>query len=179
MAGLSALVLAVYAYADAGTAQPSAEAPPDAQLRDCRSRAEGVAPIKMKVESTDIKIGPLVLGNVRNTRGAGPTDHADWPFWRKTPVLVPARARVVLAIAPEAATRAAFEHRGGWVSALRFTACFERVKAYAYQGTVGPTTFFPLGIGLRQRTDCIPMNLWIEGRSSSVRLVVPLGRRSC
>jgi len=76
-AGLSALVLVVYAYADAGTTRPSAEAPPDAQLRDCRSRAEGTAPIKMKVESTDMQIGPLVLGNVRNTRGVGPTDQPD------------------------------------------------------------------------------------------------------
>ena len=178
-AGLSALVLVVYAYADVGIAQPSAEAPPDAQLRDCRSRAEGRAPIKMKVGSTDIQIGPLVLGNVRNTRGAGPTDQPDWPFATKTPVLLPAGARVVLAIAPEAVTQAAFQHRNGWVSAIRFTACFERVRAFAYRGTVGPTTFFPFGIGLRQRTACIPMDLWIEGRSSPVRRVVPLGRRSC
>jgi hypothetical protein len=177
-AGFSALVLVAYAYADVGTGQPSAEPPPDAQLRNCRSRAEGSAPIRMKVESNDIRIGPLVLGNVRSTR-IGPTDQPEWPFATKTPVLLPARARVVLAIAPEAVTRAAFQHRSGWVSAVRFTACFERVRAFAYQGTVGSTTFFPFGIGLRQRSACIPMDLWIEGRSSAVRRVVPLGRRSC
>jgi hypothetical protein len=120
-AGLSALVLVVYAYADVVTAEPSAEAPPDAQLRNCRSRAEGAAPIKMKVQSTDMQIGPLVLGNVRNTRGVGPTDQPDWPFAIKTPVLLAARARVVLAIAPEAVTRAAFQHQSGWVSAPRLS----------------------------------------------------------
>lgn len=176
-AGLSALLLAVYAQADADTAQPSAEAPPDTQLRDCRSRAEGTAPIEMQVESTAIRIGPLVLGNVRNR--STPTGQPEWPFAMKTPVLLPARARVVLAIAPEALALAAFQHRNEWVSAIRFTACFERVKAYAYRGTVGATTFFPLGMGLRQRSACIPLNLWIEGRSSPVRRIVPLGRRSC
>ena len=178
-AGLSALVLAVYAYADIGSGEPAAAAPLDAQVRDCRSRAEGSAPIQMKVKSTDVRIGPLVLGNVRSAGGTGQTQHADWPFGRKTPVLLPARARVVLEIAPEAVTRAAFQHRREWVTAIRFTACFERVRAFAYRGTVGPTTFFPFAIGLRQRTDCIPMNLWIEGRSAPVRRVVPLGRPRC
>jgi hypothetical protein len=177
--GVCGVLLVASADARIGTESSSSEAPPDAQLRDCRTRAEGAAPIALKVGRTDMQIGPLVLGNVRDPRGAGPTDDPDWPFWRKTPVLLPARARVVLAIAPEAVGRAAFEHRGGWASAIRFTACFERVRAYAYRGTVGPTTFFPLGIGLRQRTACIPMNLWIDGRSSPIRRVVPLGRRSC
>jgi hypothetical protein len=180
LTALSALGLVICARADVGLAQPSAaEAPPNAQLRDCRSRAEGTAPIKLEVESTDVKIGPLVLGNVRSTRGVGRTGKPDWPFVRKTPVLLPARARVVLAIAPEAITRAAFQHRGGWVSAIRFTACFERVRAFAYRGTVGPTTFFPFAIGLQERTACIPMDMWVEGRSAPVRRVVPLGRRSC
>jgi hypothetical protein len=133
----------------------------------------------MNVASNDVRIGPLVLGNVRSATGVGATSRPDWPFVRKTPVLLPARARVVLAIAPEAMTQAAFQHRSGWSSAIRFTACFERVRAFAYRGTVGPTTFFPFAIGLQQRTACIPMELWIEGRSTPVRRVVPLGRRTC
>ena len=126
-----------------------------------------------------MRIGPLLLGNVRNAGAVGATDRADWPFVIKTPVLLPARARVVLAIAPEAVARAAFQHRGGWASAIRFTACFERVRAFAYRGTVGPTTFFPFAVRLTERAACIPMDLWVEGRSAPVRRVVPLGRRSC
>jgi hypothetical protein len=133
----------------------------------------------MTAAPADLQIGPLLLGNVRSPRAVGATGQPDWPFVRKTPVLLPARARVVLAIAPEAATQAAFQHRRGWASAIRFTACFERVPAFAYRGTVGPTTFFPFAIGLQMRTACIPMELWIEGRSAPVRHLVPLGRRSC
>ncbi len=87
--------------------------------------------------------------------------------------------RRVLAIAPEATSRAAFQHRGGWLSAVRFTACFERVKAFSYRGTVGPTTFFPFAVAIRQRSACIPMELWIDGRSTRLHRVVPLGRRTC
>ena len=174
-----ALGLVASAYANVERSKRSAEAPADAVLRDCRSRAEGTAPIEMNVGIGDIRIGPLVLGNVRNTRNVGPTGDPQWPYATKTPVLLPARSRVVLALAPEATAVAAFQHRNGWVSAVRFTACFERVRAYAYRGTVGPTTFFPFGVALRGRAACVPMDLWIDGRSIPVRRTVPIGRRSC
>lgn len=174
---LVALAVAVSALATAGTR--FAEAPGEPMLRDCRSRAEGTAPIKMSVGATDIRIGPLVLGNVRSTRVVGPTGNADWPYATKTPVLLPARSRVVLSIPPEAMSLAAFQHRNGWVPAVRFSACFERVRAYAYRGTVGRTTFFPFGVALRERTACVPMELWLEGQTTPVRRVVPIGRRAC
>lgn len=97
----------------------------------------------------------------------------------KAPVLLRARSRVILSIPPEASELAAFQHRNGWVSAVRFTACFERVRAFAYDGTVGPTTFFPLGIGLRERSACVPLDLWIDGQRSPLRRVVPIGRPTC
>ena len=96
----------------------------------------------------------------------------------KAPILLPASSRVVLAVAAEATLRAAFQHRE-WVTAVRFSACFERVRAWSYRGTVGRTTFFPFAIALRQRAACIPMELWIDGRSSPVRRTVPIGRRHC
>lgn len=148
-------------------------------LRDCRSRGEGRAPITLRPTSNDVRIGPLVLGNVRGPRSGGSTGQTDWPFARKAPVLLPARSRVVLAIAPEAATRAAFQHRGGWVAAVRFTACYERVKAWSYRGTVGRWTFFPFAIATTERAACVPMELWIEGQPAPVRRLVPLGRRDC
>jgi hypothetical protein len=174
-----ALVAALPLGANEEVGRPSAEAPPDAGLRNCRSRGEAGVPIKMRVTSDDVRIGPLVLGHVRSRTAVGAADWSDWPFGAKAPVLLPARSRVVLAIAPEATSRAAFQHRGGWASAVRFTACFERVKAFSYRGTVGPTTFFPFAVAIRQRSACIPMELWIDGRSTPLRRVVPIGRRAC
>jgi hypothetical protein len=74
---------------------------------------------------------------------------------------------------------AALQHRNAWVQAVRFTACFERVRAYAYRGTVGKTTFFPFGVALRERSLCLPLELWIDGSSPPIRRVVPIGRRAC
>ena len=179
---LAAVILGGFIFADLNAASgPSqgSEERLDGALRDCRSRGEAGVPTKMRVTSNDVRIGPLLLGNVRSRGAVGPADWADWPFGAKAPVLLPARSRVVLAIAPEATTRAAFQHRGGWVSEVRFTACFERVKAFSYRGTVGPTTFFPFAIAIRQRSACIPMELRIDGRSSPVRRVAPIGRRTC
>ena len=133
----------------------------------------------MRVTSNDVRIGRLVLDSVRTRVAVGASGREDWPYVAKAPVLLPARSRVVLAIAPQATSRAAFQHRGGWISAVRFMARFERVRAFSYRGTVGPTTFFPFAIAIRQRRACIPMELWIDGRSTPVRRVVPIGRRSC
>jgi hypothetical protein len=170
--------LAVSASTAVGAQGQTAEAPSDAVVRGCRSRGEAGVPIKMQVSRADVRVGPLVIGNVRARTAVGPTDDPEWPFVAKAPILLPARSRVVLSIAPEATTRAAFQHRE-WVSAVRFTACFERVRAWSYRGTVGRTTFFPFVIALRQRTACIPMELWIDGRSAPLRRVVPVGRRTC
>jgi hypothetical protein len=94
-------------------------------------------------------------------------------------VFLPARSKVVLAIAPQAISLAAFQHRGRYVSAVRFEACREREPAWVYRGTVGKFTFFPFGIALARRTACVPMELWIDGRTDPVRRVVPVGRRAC
>jgi len=178
ISALTASFLAAGSHAAARATEAGLEAPPDAVVRGCRSRGEAEAPITMRVTRSDVRIGPLVIGNVRNRTAVGPTYRSDWPFVAKAPVLLPARSRVVLAIAPEATTRAAFQHRE-WVSAVRFTACFERVRAWSYRGTVGPTTFFPFAIAIRERSACIPMELWIDGRLSPVRRTVPVGRRNC
>ena len=111
---------------------------------------------------------------------AGRTGRATWPFAAKTPVVLPARSKVVLAIAPRAIAQAAFQSgRGGYVSAVRFEACPAGEPAFAYHGTVGRFTGFPFAIGLRRRSACIPMELWIDGRATPIRRIVPIGRRSC
>jgi hypothetical protein len=178
IAGLVATFLAVTSYAALGAPEVTVEAPTDAVVRGCRSRGEAGTPIRVQVTSSDVRIGPLVIGNVRRPSAVGTTGRTDWPFVAKAPILLPARARVVLAIAPEATASAAFQDRE-WVSAVRFHACVERVRAWSYRGTVGRTTFFPFAVAIRQRTACIPMELWIDGRSSPIRRTVPVGRRTC
>jgi hypothetical protein len=177
-AALTAALLAASAHTAVRAPEVAVEAPPDAVVRGCRSRGEAGAPIRMRVTSSDVRMGPLVIGNVRKRSAVGATGETKWPFVAKAPILLGARSRVVLAVAPEATARAAFQHRG-WVSAVRLTACFERVRAWSYRGTVGPTTFFPFAIAIRERAACIPMELWIDGHLSPVRRIVPVGRRTC
>jgi hypothetical protein len=151
--------------------------PPVGELRDCRSRGEGRGPQKLPVGG--VRIGPLVLWPSIRARPGGPPNGSEWPFVIKVPVVLQARRKVVLAIAPEAVGRAAFQHRRRYVTAVRFEACRESVRAFAYKGTVGKLTGFPFAIGLAQRSACLPMELWIEGRQTPIRRVVPAGRRTC
>ena len=110
----------------------------------------------MAVGRNDVRLGPLVLGHVVSAGSTGRTCNLLWPYGRPVPNLLAARSRVVLAITPEAPELAALQHRNTWVQAVRFTACFERVPAFAYRGTVGKTTFFPFGIALREPTALPP-----------------------
>jgi hypothetical protein len=161
------------------SASPSAApAPPTTELRDCRTRAEGRAPQRLPAPP-GVRIGPLVIWpSVR--MGSSWTGRRLWPFVIKAPIVLPARAEVVLAIAAEAVSSAAFQsHRRGWVSAVRFHACREREPAWAYRGTVGRFTGFPFAIGLNQRSACIPMEVWVEGKTTAIKRVVPVGRDSC
>ena len=108
------------------------------------------------------------------------TDNDPWRFYVKAPIVLEARVRAVLAVAPEAAALVGLQARGGaWVSALRFQACRERTPAWTYNGTVGKYTAFPFGFALAQRSACIPMELWIDGQAAPIRRLVPFGRRSC
>lgn len=151
---------------------------PTKELRDCRTRGEGRSPQKLPVPA-GVRIGPLVIWpSVR--LDPGPAGPGTWPFVLKAPIVLPARTQVVLAIAPEAISGAAFQsHRRGWVSAVRFHACREREPAFAYRGTVGKFTGFPFAIGLKRRSACVPMEVWVEGKTAPIRRVVPLGRTSC
>jgi hypothetical protein len=97
----------------------------------------------------------------------------------KAPVVLPARTKVVLSIPAEAVGRAAFQHTGGYVTAVRFEACRENMRAFAYDGTVGKLTGFPFAIGLARRASCIPMEVRVDGRAQPFRRLVPIGRRAC
>lgn len=179
MRGLTALSLAVCSLVTASAAAAVTTADrPSGELRDCRTRGEGNRPQKLPTPP-GVRIGPLVFWPSIRRRPDRAPPGADWPYILKAPVVLPARSKVVLAIAPEAADRAAFQHRRGYVRAVRFEACREGVRAFAYKGTVGKFTGFPFAIGVAQRSACIPMELWIDGRAAPLRRLVPIGRRSC
>lgn len=51
--------------------------------------------------------------------------------------------------------------------------------AWAYAGTVGRYTGFPFAIGRVPRTAYVPMEVWVDGRATPFRRVVPIGRATC
>jgi hypothetical protein len=167
------LVAGVAAGATAGAPAPVGE------LRGCSSRGEGPSPQRLPGPG-GVRIGPLLFWpSIRLTRGGGPVNGSEWPYVQKVPVILRARTRLVLAIAPEAQHLAAFQHRGRFVPAIRFEACRERTPAFAYDGTVGRYTGFPFAIGRVSRSACVPMEVWVDGRSEPFRRVVPIARGSC
>lgn len=171
--------MAVAAVVASGVAagQPTPERPVG-ELRDCRSRGEGRSPQKLP-PIPGVRIGPLLFWpSIMNRQGHEPGG-PEWPYSLKAPVILPARTKLVLAIAPEALGLASFQHQGRFVSAIRFQACRERVPAWVYAGTVGKYTGFPFALGLTQRSACIPMEVWVDGRTAPLRRVVPVGRRTC
>jgi len=128
--------------------------------------------------SPGVHIGPLVIWPT--VRMAGPTHREPWPYAAKAPIVLPARMKVVLAIAPEAAQLAALSsHRGGFVQAVRFEACREREPARVYRGTVGKRTGFPFAFYLKKPSACVPMDVWVDGMETPIREVVPVGRNDC
>ncbi len=91
-----------------------------------------------------------------------------------------ARARVTLAIAPEATNLAAlWRNRGGYVSAVSFLACRERQPVRTYRGTVGRFTMFPFSFALTVPSACVPMDVWIDEQDAPDRIIVPVGKATC
>ena len=172
------VVLVLLAVSGAASARGQAAERPAGELRDCGSRGEARSP-QRPAPAGGVRIGPLVLWpSIRTPQHPEPSG-AEWPYVLKAPVILPARTKAVLAIAAGAQGVAGFQHRGTYVSAIRFEACREREPAFSYAGTVGKLTGFPFAIGLKRRSACVPMQLWIDGREQPLRRVVPVGRRFC
>lgn len=133
----------------------------------------------------------MIWPTIRDQVQAYPTDSGSgWAFYVKAPIVLPARSIVTLAVAPRAIHLIGFQASGyavgaaagrKWVSSVRFKACREDVRAYprAYKGTVGKYTGFPFGFGLARRRMCVPLEVWVQGRATPIRRLVPFGRRSC
>lgn len=166
-------VLALTARSDAAL---RAVSPTPEAFRPCGSRGEGNKPQALP-SPVGARIGPLVIWPSIRSRVYG--TNGEWAFSVKAPIVLPARTNVTLAVAPEAVHLVGFQAAGGWVSSVRFEACRENVRAFAYNGTVGRYTGFPFGFGLARRSMCVPMEVWVEGKATPIRRLVPFGRRSC
>jgi hypothetical protein len=176
--GLLTLV-ATCSLAAAATAVP-ASTPPFEVLRHCGTRGDGSKPQRLPPPPR-VRIGPLVIWPSVRTR-VEQYGHPAWAYYVKAPIILPARTKVVLAVAPEATSLVAFQARGNrFGSAVRFEACREREPAFpgSYRGTVGKYTGFPFGFVLARRSACVPLEVWIDGRAEPIRRLVPFGRRSC
>jgi hypothetical protein len=171
----------VLAFTAGSTAGVREVAPTPEASRPCSSRGDSSKPQELP-SPVGARIGPLVIWPSIQSRVQAASTTGEWAFYVKAPIVLPARAKVTLAVAPEAAHLIGFQASGGtWVSSVRFEACRSNVRAYprAYKGTVGRYTGFPFGFGLARRSLCIPLEVWVEGRSTPIRRLVPFGRRTC
>lgn len=156
-----------------GSSQPAAD-----DLRTCATRGDSSRPAKPPAGAT--VVGPLMIWPSLR-RPASPANSTSWPYVWKAPILVRARARVTLAIAPEAlGTAGLWSHRDGhYVSSVRFLACRERQQVRTYRGTVGKYTQFPFAFALTTPSACVPIDVRIDGTSGPRRIVLPVGRTAC
>jgi hypothetical protein len=178
---LSALVAAL-ALTAASIARGSETPPAPEAFRPCSSRGDGGKPQALPTPVGE-RIGPLTIWpSIRTRVEAYGTDKTAWTFYVKAPIVLPARTKVTLSVPPEATHLIGFQTAGGaWVSSVRFEACRENVRAYsgAYHGTVGKYTGFPFGFGLARRSMCVPLEVWVEGRTTPIRRLIQVGRRTC
>jgi len=164
--------------AAAATAGTREAAPTPEASRPCGSRGDSNKPQALP-SPIGARIGPVVIWpSIRRTEDYGANG---WAFYVKATIVLPARTKVVLAVAPEARHLAVFQSgtTRGWVSSVRFEACPERTRSFAYNGTVGKYTGFPFGFGLARRSLCVPLEVWLDGNATPIRRLVPFGRRSC
>lgn len=184
LCGLVALGLAAASIARVREEPPTPEA-----IRPCKSRGDGNKPQQLP-SPIGARLGPLVIWPSIRNRVDDYGGDGGWAFYVKAPIVLPARSIVTLAVAPEAIDLIGFQAVGyavgaaagrKWVSSVRFEACRENVRAYppAYKGTVGKYTGFPFGFGLARRSMCVPLEVWVKGRATPIRRVVPFGRRTC
>lgn len=160
------------------TALPRAGGPVPNDVRTCSTRGDSNRPAKPPATGA-VRIGPLIIWpSVRHE--LGPTTDKSWPYGTKAPVMLPARVRATLSIAPEAVgTAGLWRMRGGYVSTVRFLACREREPSHGYRGTVGKFTQFPFSFALKVPSACVPMDVWVDGEANPYRVVVPVGRATC
>jgi hypothetical protein len=173
------VVFAAAACAAAAATAAAAEAPPPDSVRGCSSRGDSNRPQRLP-SPPGVRIGPLVIWPSVRTR-VEPYGPAPWRFFVKAPIVLPARQKVVLAVAEEGAGLVELAAGGTWVRSVRFEACAESVRAFprAHRGTVGRYTGFPFGFRLARRAACVSLEVWVDGRDTPFRRLVPFGRRSC
>lgn len=175
--GIALAAIFAAAVVTTAAARSSSDPPVPDAVRGCKTRGDSNRPSKPPVSGA-IRIGPVIIWPT--IRSVGPTSKPAWPYVAKAPVMLPARARATLAIAPEAVGTAGLsDMKGGYVSSVRFLACRQRQRAFGYRGTVGKYTGFPFAFAIKEPSACVPMEVWLDGQSEPQRLTVPVGRDSC
>lgn len=165
-------------FAAATQAASSLDRPIPADVRTCATRGDSGRPARPPATGA-VTVGPLVIWPTVRWPTQHTTDPA-WPYATKAPILLRARARITLAIAPEATDLAGlWRNRGGYVSAVRFLACRERQPVRTYNGTVGRFTMFPFSFALTVPAACVPMDVWIDGQAEPRRILLPVGETAC
>jgi hypothetical protein len=158
------------------------EVPPTPEAsRPCGSRGDGNEPQALP-SPVGMRMGPLVIWPSIRNRVEDYGQDRRWAYYVKAPIVLAARATVTLAVPSEARDLVGFQApNGAWVSSVRFEACRESVHAFprTYDGTVGRYTGFPFGFGLARRSMCVPLDVWLEGRATPIRRLVPFGPRTC
>jgi hypothetical protein len=164
--------------ATAATAVTRADRPVPDDVRSCATRGDSNRPAKPPAAGA-IRVGPVIIWPT--VRHVDQTSNTSWPYVTKAPVMLPARERATLSIAPDAVGTAGLwrMHGGGYVSTVRFLACREREPSHGYRGTVGKFTQFPFSFSLRQPSACVSMEVWVDGEAAPHTLEVPIGRSAC
>lgn len=174
-----ALIAAAAATTTAGALTRSGS-PSPGDVRTCSTRGDSSRPAKPPAKEA-ARVGPFTVWGMGVNR-VGPTGNATWPYAAKMGVVLPARVRAVLSIAPESVAAAGLwkmHGGGGYVSAVRYQACRERQPARTYRGTVGRFTMFPSGIALKTPSACITVEAWVDGETAPHRATIGVGRSDC
>lgn len=182
-----ALLVAVCALAASGAVVAAvAQEPPTAEaVLDCHNRHETGKPRRTLVEPGDLQIGPVAFRALGRKIRSLADDRFGRIYIVKSPILVRAGAPVVVAIASHAQSRASLLLPGpyprqvsGGGNAIRFEPCPRNQQAISHAGTIGVATELAAGFVIA-RPSCVPVEVWVDGRSAPVRRTLPFGRVRC
>jgi hypothetical protein len=148
---------------------------------------EGGAPPARFARPGDVVVGPIAFTGL--ARAADPAAfrrlRAHGVYIVKAGARVRANRVVTLVVPSAYRARASLAYTGSRVRrvaegepAVRFEACPSNEPAFSYRGTVGPWTGFNGGF-LVSRPICLPVQVWVEGRTAPTRKLLSFGKGRC
>ena len=165
---LVAVVLAALAAASVAPAQE------EVPTRDCRSRAEsGRGPLSFA--SNGVVAGPLAFVGLPRVAAGLPPRSSDGRYFVKAAVTVRTGRAVTVSIPARFRDRIGlgYARTPAPVAAVRFEPCPPAMRAFSYDGRIGPVTGFAGGFVLT-KAGCYRVEVHVEGgRTHDVR--IPFG----